>query len=762
MAENESGEFSAPEVSAGKRVFKDLSAGLVVFLVALPLCLGIALASGAPLISGLLAGIVGGLIVGPISGSHTSVSGPAAGLTAIVLAQLAILGSFEAFLVAVLIGGVLQIALGLARAGALSAFFPSSVIKGLLAAIGVILILKQIPHLFGHDDDPEGDMAFIQYDEENTFSELITVLLGDIHVGAAVVGLLSMMLLLLWERSTRLKKSPIPAPLFVVLFGVIIHHIFLRVGGQWAIEASHLVQIPVSDSATELWNSLPRPDFSQWNNPAVYMGGVTIALVASLETLLNLEAVDKLDKKQRHSPPSRELIAQGCGNVIGGLIGALPVTSVIIRSSVNVNVGAETKLSTIFHGILLLLAVGLFPVYMNQIPLAALAAILLSTGLKLASPKLFKQMWSEGRYQFIPFIVTLVSIVLTDLLIGILIGLAVSLLFILNSNLRRPIRRIVETHLDGDVLHIELANQVSFLNRAALDKVFNDAPRGSHMLIDATDTDYIDPDILSLIREFRDSKAPARGVHVSLRGFRAKYDLHDELRFADFSTRELQEKVSPAQVLEILKEGNRRFRTGNRLTRDFGRAVGATASGQNPLAVVLSCIDSRVPSELVFDLGIGDIFSVRVAGNVIGTKSLASIEYGVTIASVKLVLVLGHTRCGAVTSSVNLLGERADVQQATGCAHLKSIVDEIHESVDEDDLRQFATITEEQREHFIDDVARRNVMRTVHEIVHRSDAVREAVRQGKVAVVGALYDVKTGEIDFMQEDEVNQKAMAAI
>ena len=294
--------------------------------------------------------------------------------------------------------------------------------------------------------------------------------------------------------------------------------------------------------------------------------------------------------------------------------------------------------------------------YLNMIPLSALAAILMVTGFKLASPQLFRQMWSEGRYQFIPFIVTLGSIVLTDLLIGILIGLGISALFILNSNLRNPIRRIVETHLGGDVLHIELANQVSFLNRAALDKVLNDARSGTQLLIDASDSDYIDPDILSLIRDFKNNVAPARKVSVSLRGFRDKYELHDDIQFADYSTRELLDRVTPAQVLEILREGNRRFRTGNRLSRDLGRQVGATASAQNPLAVVLSCIDSRVPAELVLDAGLGDIFSVRVAGNVIGTKTLASIEYGVAVAGVKLVLVMGHTRCGAVTSSVEVLG----------------------------------------------------------------------------------------------------------
>lgn len=740
--------------STGSFVGKDLIAGGVVFLVALPLCLGIALASGAPPFAGLVAGIVGGLIVGAISGSSTSVSGPAAGLTAIVATQIGVLGSFEAFLLAVVIGGMIQLCFGIAQAGALSAFFPSSVIKGLLAAIGVILILKQIPHLLGHDTDPEGEMSFTQPDRENTFSELMTVFAGDIHVGAMLIGFVSIGLLLVWSRVKAFRDSLVPAALIVVLLGVALNLWFHRLGGPWLIEDTHLVQVPVANTAGEFLGFLQLPDFSQWTNPAIYIAAITIALVASLETLLNLEAVDKIDPLHRDSPPSRELIAQGCGNIAAGLVGGLPVTSVIVRSSVNVNAGARTKLSAIFHGGLLLVAVAFLPTYMNMIPLSALAAILLVTGFKLASPSLFTQMWREGKYQFVPFLVTLVSIIFTDLLIGILIGLGVSVLFILNSNLRRPIRRVVERRLGGDVTRIELANQVSFLNRAALDKIFTETKSGTDLLIDATETDYIDPDVLSLIREFKDKRAPARKITVSLRGFRNKYRLRDETHYADYSTRELQDAASADQVLDILKDGNQRFRNGNRLSRDFHRQVDATAQGQNPLAVVLSCIDSRVPAELVFDLGLGDIFSARVAGNVVGTKSLASIEYGVGVAGVKLVVVLGHTRCGAVTSSVELISSNRLVMAATGCEHFQSIVDEIAPSVAGSVTSGFGERTTEERERLIDEVARRNVAHTVEEIVNRSEVIRSRIKSGKLKVVGALYDVKSGVIDFFDDASV--------
>lgn len=736
----------------------DLSSGLVVFLVALPLCLGIALASrpagleDPPLIAGLITGVIAGLVVGWLSGSHTSVSGPAAGLTAIVAAQISNLGTYEAFLVAVVLGGVIQVVMGLLKAGALSAFFPSSVIKGLLAAIGVILILKQIPHVVGHDKDPEGEMSYEQPDEHNTFSEIWSMIAeGDIHVGAAVIGAVGIVVLLAWPRIKFLKSLPVPAALAVVLLGVGMHLWFQQLGGPWAIGESHLVDIPIASSAGDYLNYLRFPDFTALLNPTVYLAAITIAIVASLETLLNLEAVDNLDHERRNSPPSRELWAQGVGNIAAGMVGGLPMTSVIIRSSVNVNSGCKTKRSAIFHGLLMVICVGFLPQYLNMIPLSALAAILLVTGFKLASPKLFAQMWSEGRYQFLPFIITLVSIVFTDLLIGILIGLGVALLFILNSNLRRPVRRIVETHLGGDVTHIELANQVSFLNKASLDQVLTEAAEGSSVLIDASGTDYIDPDVLSLIRDFKNNIAPAHGVKVSLRGFRSKYQLHDDIHFADYSTRELQDRITPQQALDILKEGNRRFREGEQLTRDFSRAIDGTAGGQNPIACILGCIDSRVPAEIIFDLGIGDMFAVRVAGNIIGTKTLGSIEFSVGVAGVKLVVVLGHTRCGAVTSAVGLMAEGKKTQEATGCESLGAVVEEVQVSVRDEEARQFLRLNEAEREKMLDDIVCRNVLRTVQEITARSTVIRDAVRDERVMVVGMVYDIKTGEVKLLNE-----------
>ena len=757
MAESVEAQETFPSdspIPTGPSLPRDLTAGLVVFLVALPLCLGVALASNAPLFAGLLAGIVGGILVGLLSGSHTSVSGPAAGLTAVVAAQILLLGSFQAFLLALVIAGLIQIGLGVARAGFIAAFFPTSVIKGLLAAIGVILILKQIPHVVGHDPDPEGDMSYFQPDNENTFSELL-VLTNHIEPGAILIGLASIFILVVWDKWKRLKKSPIPAPLIVVLFGVVMSMVFRQLGGRWIIEPSHLVQVPVSDSLEGFLNLLQMPDFSQWSKRAIWIAAITIAAVASLETLLNLEAVDKLDPRQRTSPPSRELLAQGIGNTVCGMIGGLPVTSVIVRSSVNINAGARSKVSAIFHGILLLVCIMLLPVYLNMIPLSCLAAILLVTGIKLASPKLVKQMWQQGKTQFIPFAITVVAIVFTDLLIGVLIGLATSIAFILNSNVRRPIRRFVEKHLGGDVLHIVLANQVSFLNRAALSKVLDEVPSGGHILLDALSTDYIDPDVLELIREFSEQTAPARGVEVSMVGFRRKYQLEDRTQYVDYSTRDIQSSLTPDQVLQILKDGHERFKSGHRLTRDLGRQVNATADAQHPLAVVLSCIDSRAPAEFIFDLGVGDIFSLRIAGNVSSRKVLGSAEYGCAVAGAKLLLVMGHTRCGAVTAAFDLICSTQTPAEATGCQHLGHIVDDIQQSVDASNCRNLDVLSATEKETLVNAVARRNVMRTVSNILEQSQTLRDLVRKGQIAIVGAMYDVVTGNIEFLSETGSN-------
>lgn len=727
---------------------RDLLAGFVVFLIALPLCLGVAFASGAPIASGLLSGIIGGIVVGFLSKSTTSVSGPAAGLTAIVATQISEL-TFEVFLLALIVAGLFQILLGFGRAGFLSAFFPTSVVRGLIAAIGVILVLKQIPHLLGHDKDPEGEMSFRQPDLENTFSEFLS-LGSDFHVGAAVVGLVSLGLLILWDRWPRLKSSVIPAPIIVVTVAVILAQLLSRWGGVWQIAGEHLVQTPISDKGFAAL--LTFPNFSHWLNPAVYAAGGVLAVVATLETLLNVEAVDKLDPRQRATPSSRELIAQGAGNVLCGLVGGIPITSVIVRSSVNIHAGATSKVSTIMHGLLLLICTIALPQVLNMIPLSCLAAILLYTGWKLAAPELCDRIWKEGSYVYLPFIATVIAIVFTDLLVGVTIGLGISVAFILHSNLRRPLRRIVEKHLGGTVLRIEFGSQVSFLNRAVLEEALDAVPAGGNVLLDARHTVFFDPDVLSFIRDYKEHRAPARKVTVSLLGFREKYLLGDEILYIDYSSRQVQEHLRPADVVQILREGNERFRNGNQLTRDQGRMVDATAEGQFPLAVVLSCIDSRTSSELIFDLGLGDIFSVRIAGNIVSPKVLGSMEYGCAVAGAKLVLVLGHTRCGAVTAAVDLAASGKLASQVTGCQNLDEVVQEIQRCVDPEVRGKVSKLSEQEHRAYVDDVARNNVLAAIQAIREQSSTLAQLEAKGKIAIMGGMYDVRTGAIDFIRAE----------
>jgi carbonic anhydrase/SulP family sulfate permease len=751
-----------PNESPWKSLPRDLIAGLVVFLLALPLCLGVAMPSQPEGIAaiqnvtpfaGLIAGIVGGILVGVLSGSHTSVSGPAAGLTAVVAAQVLQLGSFQTFLLALVLAGVLQIVLGLLKAGFLARYVPSSVINGLLAAIGLILILKQLPHLVGHDDDPLDDLAFRQVDRQNTFSELLATA-GDIRLGAALIGLFSLGLLLLWGRVRALKSSLIPAPLVVVLWGVALNELFkwltATTGLPLAVTGEkHLVHVTIKGPADVL-DAFTFPDWSQWANGAVYTSAVVIAVVASLDTLLNLEAVDKIDPKRRDSPSSRELMAQGVGNVVCGLIGGLPVTSAIVRSSVNVSAGGQTKLSAVWHGLLLGGCVVFASFALNYIPLSCLAAVFVVTGFKLIRWELVKRLWGEGWQQFVPFAVTVVAIVFTDLLIGVIVGLMTSIAFILQSNMRRPMERVVETHLGGQVVRINLAAQVSFLNRAALSGALDQVPAGGHVLIDATGTDYMDPDIRDLIREYHDATAPARGVRVSLRGFQEKYaQLADRTLFVDYTSREVQNALTPAQVLRVLKDGNDRFLSGQRLSRDLGRQVIATAAGQHPLAVLLTCIDSRSPAELLFDQGLGDVFVIRIAGNVSGTKIVGSMEYATAVAGAKLVVVLGHTRCGAVRAAVELTASGQGTPD--DLKHLTPVLDQVRKSALPLIGSDFATRSEGEQQACVDDVARQNVLNTVQDVTEMSDTLRRLVDDGTIAVVGAMYDVSTGKVEFLSD-----------
>lgn len=504
------------------RNFKyDVPSAVVVFLVALPLCLGIALASGAPLFSGLIAGIVGGLIVAPLSGSPLGVSGPAAGLAVIVYGAIEELGAYPTFLAAVVVAGITQMILGALRAGVIGYYFPSSVIKGMLSGIGIIIFLKQIPHAVGYDADPEGDMSFIQQDGHNTFSEL-KWMLDSLNPTAALIAALGLAVLILWERPFMKKLSfttIIQGPLVTVVMGILIATYSSTIEG-WMLSADHLVAIPVTEGLDGFMSQFTTPDMTAFANPAIYTIGITMAVVASLETLLCVEATDKLDPFKRFTPTNKELWAQGAGNVVSGLIGGLPITQVIVRSSANIQSGGRTKASAFIHGALLLICAYAIPKVLNMIPLAALAAILLIVGWKLAKPALFIAMWKKGQSEFIPFTVTVAGIVLTDLLTGIALGLVVAIVYILWDNFKLPYKFDIKNYKAGEPIRIEFSESVSFLNKASIQRTLNTLPDGARVVLDARNSLRIHPDVVEIVEEFQ-VNASTRDINVECLGFDA-------------------------------------------------------------------------------------------------------------------------------------------------------------------------------------------------------------------------------------------------
>jgi MFS superfamily sulfate permease-like transporter len=507
----------------------DFASGLVVFLVALPLCLGIAMASGAPLFSGIISGIIGGIVVGYLSASHLSVSGPAAGLTAIVLTAITDLGAFDIFLTAVFIAGLIQLLLGFIKAGSISNYFPTNVIEGMLAGIGIIIILKQLPHAFGYDSDFEGDESFLQFDGSNTFSA-ISGLFNYIQLGSIVITLVSLAILISWDKVSFLKKLKlVPGALIAVAIGVILNEIFIVSGSTLVITKEHLVSLPIPTSIEDFKGIIVTPNFAEITNPKVWMIGLTIAIVASIETLLCIEAADRMDQQKRYTDTNVELKAQGIGNLISSLLGGLPMTSVVVRTSANNNAGAKSKMSAIIHGLLLLISVLAIPTILNKIPLATLAAILLLVGYKLAKPATFLHFWQKGKYQFVPFIATLLAVVFTDLLKGVALGIIISIIFVLKGNLKRAYSFKKEEYAEGDVIHIDLAQEVSFLNKAAIKSTLNDIPENSKVIIDASETVYIAHDILDLIHEFKTTRAIDENIKVKLKGFKKAYNLENSI-----------------------------------------------------------------------------------------------------------------------------------------------------------------------------------------------------------------------------------------
>lgn len=501
---------------------QDLPASLVVYLVALPLCLGVAFAStdvkgidGLPnIFSGIIAGMVGGIVVGALSGSRLGVSGPAAGLITIVAGAIATLGSFEGLILAVFLSGLIQIAAGYLKAGVIGHYFPSSVIKGMLAAIGLTLILKEIPHILGYDKDPMGQMDFINQDGHNTFSELMYAY-QYVSPGAVIIGLISLAILILFDKPFMKKIAVftyLPGALFVVALGILINYSYHWFAPEWQMTGEHVVNLPIAHSLNDFFGFFRTPDFSLLSNPNIYIVAFTLAIVGSLESLLSVEATDKLDPMKFVTPTNRELKAQGVGNMVSGLIGGIPITQVIVRSSANINAGGKSKLSAIMHGFILIATVIAIPDILNMIPLASLGAILLMVGYKLSKIGLYKSMYRLGWEQFLPFIITIIVVLLTDLLKGIIFGMIVAVFFILRKNYKNNYAREI-SEVDGkQTIRIILSEEVTFLNKGSIIQTLNNLPENSRVIIDGSKCNEIDYDVLEAIEEFKNFGAHEKGI----------------------------------------------------------------------------------------------------------------------------------------------------------------------------------------------------------------------------------------------------------
>lgn len=736
MTEALTNGFRKLRIYQARQLKFDFVAGIVVFLVAIPLCLGIALASGTPLFSGILSGIIGGIIVGSLSGSQVSVSGPAAGMAAVVVAAIAQLGDFNTFLLALVLAGLLQIIIGSLRAGFIAEYIPSNVVQGLLCAIGILLIIKQLPFAFSLSTDLKELQNHLLESTEGISLNPLFDLPQHINIGALIISLISFAILIYSEKSKIKWIASLPAPIIVVITGILINEIYLMMNSSLAQTQPNLVNIPVHNGFSDLLGQLQFPNWSAWVNPKIYLYACIIAIVASLESLLNVKAGEKLDTKHRDCSKDQELIAQGIGNLSAGLVGGIPVTSVIVRTSVNIQAGSKSKFSTIFHGLFLFFAILVIENWLNKIPLSCLAAILIFTGYKLTKPSIYHSIYKQGLDRFIPFIATVISIVIFNLLMGILIGLAISLFYILKSNSTARLDIIKEIYPTGEASRLVLPQQITFLNKASLAAELNSIPRNSQLIIDARHSTYIDKEIIELIKEFQTDQAPLKQIALNFIGFEDNYDIHDYIDFINVTTYDVQSNLTPQQVLNLLLEGNQRFLKDTRIHRVSKKDIQYTSETQHPIAVVLGCIDSRVPVETIFDMSLGDLFCVRVAGNVVNDDVLASIEYACAIVGAKLIIVLGHTRCGAIQASCDQVKK----------GHITQLLAKIKAAISAE--TETKTDRNSTNQAFLTNITNLNIANTLLHIYRDSEIIRKMVDDEDIGLIGALYDVNTGKASF--------------
>lgn len=724
-----------------KKDFKfDLVSAIVVFLVAIPLCLGIALASGAPLLSGFISGIIGGIVVGMLSGSHVSVSGPAAGMAAVVLGAISYLGDFNTFLTALVLAGVIQMLVGIARGGFIAEYIPSNVVQGLLCAIGLLLIIKQLPLAFTHPMEYVKLKVDLVEATKGVKLKPLQDILSHIDMGAILISLVSFAVLIFFDVTKNKTLKNIPAPILVVLAGVVMNEAFIFYDSSLTQDVLQMVQIPEHQSLGAMLGHLQFPNWSALYDKKVYLYAFIIMSVASLETLLNIKAAESLDKRKRHCSKDRELVAQGAGNIVVGLIGGIPITSVIVRTSVNVESGSRTKFSTILHGFFLLAAIMLLPKWINKIPLTSLAAILIHTGYKLNRPTIYKNFYAQGLDRFIPFIATIVGILIFNLLSGVLIGLAFSFFNILRSNSRQRIDLIQEIYPTGVVNRLMLPRQVSFLNKASLFAELDTVPKDSQFVIDASNTEYMDKDIIDLINNFQ-REAKQKNISASLVGFKDHYDVHDSIHFINVTTYDVQSNIRPEAVLNILQEGNERFVNDTRIHRIHKLDIEQTAETQHPLAVIVTCIDSRVPVETIFDMTVGDIFVARVAGNIANPDILASIEYACEVVGAKLVVVLGHTRCGAISAACD----------SVELGHITQLLEKVKPAIEAENTTM--DDRNSKNAHFVHNVTELNIANSMRTVYQDSEILKNLIDKGEVGLIGASYDVQTGKVRFGRYSE---------
>jgi len=711
----------------------DLIAGIIVFLVAIPLCLGIALASDAPLFAGILSGIIGGIIVGGISQSRVSVSGPAAGMIAIVVSAIATLGGFENFLLALMLAGAIQILVSVFRAGFIADYIPGSVIQGLLCAIGVLIVIKQLPLAFTHTEQHAELREILKESAQNLQIFNLISIKNHINWGAALIAVTSFALLIYTDYSKKKYLKIIPSTILVVLMGILFNEIYIYIMPNLIQTNVQLVNIPVNEHIHEWLNQFTLPNWHQWLSPNVYLYGFIIAAVASLETLLNLEAAEKLDGKRKYCSRNRELFAQGVGNMLAGLLGGIPITSVVIRSSVNIQSGAKSKMATITHGLLFMVTLLTIPEWLNKIPLASLAAILIYVGLKLIKVSIYRGIYKKKFIYYFPFLMTVTAILITNILVGVIIGLFCAIFLILKENSQMRFDIVEERHPSGLIHRLILPEQLSFLKKASLLTELQAIPDNVRMVIDARATKYIDSDILEVIKDFTKNVTYTKGIELNLIGFKSDYKINNKIRFINATTYDVQASLSPNEVIKILQEGNQRFVKDQRINRYFPSEVKATANGQHPLAVVLSCIDSRLPVETIFDMGIGDLFIIRIAGNIVNDDIIGSIEFACKLAKAKLILVLGHTRCGAIKAAC----------EYTENGYIQKLLNKIRPAIEVCDLKQAET-----DEEFLTQITQKNIENSLASIYLGSEELKKLVDDGEVGLTSAIYDIRSGIVTW--------------